>query len=580
MSKHRKKKQNVSNLDKVAKAQHKNEYFRKIRKVLDAIGCSHVLALMPPNELDLMYTIRCQAINVTIAKGDVMPPGKLKWIRRLISAMLKRYEVQLVKDGKKVDLDTFFTAGITLVWYGSVLEFDDYPRADEVKEALIPYAMDKQYKNMAFIELRHIASVTSQMMSDVTKRIYWATVNLNMNNEKANQGFHMVWHSTPAEKINVKIKGETHVAYRLGVPEYQKGPKWISIADPDKKLPDHKQKKPVDVYIQAHALFRLAERNDCVTREILMQELIKTFENPVFTLDQQSGKILIEYKLYNVKTGYLLVSMVDNKLVIRTFLFITQTGSPEGNKLRRNARLRKDEITFLELDRLSTFMTSEMQENKHIRQYFAEAGLKPMFELYKILKDKNITIARHANTTLIEDYLGIDLTKEFMEEETLEKEQNENENEIEDEEENELNEEDGATEKGASPKTRPKVSENSVNKIHWTKKIILGVITFVIRIFDLLAVQQAKNSEKSGSKKQTDDNDIPAHDKDDKFSSSKLSLPGKIAGWTIILTIGLIYTLIMIPINLIRRLIKGKKSETNRIDYRQFVAGRKKKKKR
>ena len=102
MSKHKKKKTNTLHLEKVAKAQHKNEYIRKLRKVLNAIGCSHIYELLPSDEFDWLYKLRCQSIQIVIAPGDIMPPGKLKWIKRLLSAMLKRVQLPSRKKGSSV----------------------------------------------------------------------------------------------------------------------------------------------------------------------------------------------------------------------------------------------------------------------------------------------------------------------------------------------------------------------------------------------------------------------------------------------------------------------------------------------
>ena len=416
MAKPKKKKPNIRNLEKVAKAQYKNEFFRKLRKALDAIGCGAIYDLLSAVELEYIYSTRCQSINISVAENDFMPPGKLKWIKRLVSAMLKRYDVQLMPNGGSVDLDTFLTAGVTLVLYQRALEASHYRLALKVKEALSPFEQNKQSRLDAFGHLKHIALTTGLMMSDFTKRVYWSDTNLKVAQNDLNVGFQMVWHSIIPEKFYVQIKNETHLGFRVGLPEYQKGPKWISIRAGTQGLPAESADQDVEVYIQHHALRRLTERNDCVSRESILLELIRSLENPKMVYDEKSEKILIDFYLYNVKTGYLLAYCVGNKLLIRTFLFITHMGVPEGDKLRQQTGLKKKEIEFLELDKLSTFMTPEIQENKHIKHLFIEAGCRSLFSLYKILLQKNIKISKHPNTALLEDYLGLDLTKEYLEE--------------------------------------------------------------------------------------------------------------------------------------------------------------------
>jgi len=319
---------------------------------------------------------------------------------------------------------------------------------------------------------------------------------------------------------------------------------------------------------------------DCLTRERIMMDMFASFDEMQMQLSGNTQKLLIEYRTNNIRAGYLLATVEGKKLIIRTFLFITQSATPEGDALHKNAKLHRDAIAFLNFDRLSTFMTPEIQENKRLRCFFKEAGCQSLLELNKIFADKDITITKHPNTTLIEDYLGIDLTKEFIEEEEPGENEDENEEEYEtgDEAESESENEEPALEAEPAGEADPNKIKEVVIKIHWTKRIILGIITYSLRIFDLLATQNVKSSIKPGVKNYTDPDEIVALDKDDKFSSSKLSPTGRFFGWVIVLTLMISFTIITLPYYLIKRLIKGKKSQANLMDYRQFAGGRKRNK--
>ncbi len=489
MSKPKKKKPNIRNLEKVAKAQHKNEYFRKIRKVFDALGYGHLYSLIPPDELDIIYGVRCQAINISVAENDFMPPGKLKWIKRIVSSMLKRYEVQLVAGGNRIDLDTFFTAGITLILYQRSIEDNFFRDARTVRDALSVFGDNDRYLNEAFKHLKHISLTTGLMLSDFTRRVYWSVTDLQMAQNDANVCYQMVWHSAIPDKNYFNIRGEKHVGYRVGLPVYQKGPKWQSIAAGAHELPVKHHEKEIQIYIQDHALRRLTERNDCVSRESILMELIRSLENPKMNYNQKTEKILIDFYLYNVKTGYLLANVIGNTLLIRTFLFITHIGSPEGDILRKNTGLKRKEIEFLELDKLSTFMTPEIQENKHIKHLFIEAGCRSLFSLYKILLEKNITISKHPNTAMLEDYLGIDLTKEYLEEEEEDESIIEEEIEEDDEvlEEEQVEESDIIEESKPDPRSiyqlYPKNTKLSRKILVWIIMILIGIPFLLIAPF-------------------------------------------------------------------------------------------------
>jgi hypothetical protein len=604
MSKHKKKKTNTHHLEKVAKAQHKNEYIRKLRKVLNAIGCSHIYELLPPDEFDLLYKLRCQSIQIVIAPGDIMPPGKLKWIKRLLSAMLKRYEIPLLPDGGLIDLDTYFTAGMTLLFYGNSITFEVYPKAAQVKEALMPYLLERKYKNQAYAHLRQIAETIGLMLSDPIKRIYWATVNLDTTTNQNNYAYKMVWHSAIPEKRFVPIDREFHTAYRLGTARYQSGPAWVFYGA-GHNIPNADNQKDVAVYLQSHVLSRLYERIDCIPKETVYREFLKSMENFNARCENDTGKIFIDLRIYNVKVGYLLATVVNNKLILRTFLFITLQGTPEGVALRKNAKLRKDEVTFLELDRLSTFMTPEIQHNKHLKQFFIEAGLQPLFELYKILKDKDIALTKHANTTLIEDYLGIDLTREFLDEDD-ENDENDKNIDKEDEkiEQNDENIGDEHTEitnevekkaeqdkqiqgTSVSSNDKPKKSSDAhaakkkIPKKFWWKKIVVYLILFVMRSVGLLVPFLNKASKHNGKSKSKDDDPIIRPDKTDDFSPSHFSPTGRIFGWIFMIFIGIpayiVYFLVLFPFFYF---LKGKKKRRIKIDYKQFQKGLRHKKRK
>ncbi len=475
MSKHKKKKINLRNLAKVATAQRKNEYLRKIRKVLDVIECGHLLKLIDMRELEIIYQFRCKAIQIVVAENDFMPGRKLKWIRRLVAAMLKRYEVKLMADKGSVDLDTFFTAGATLIVYYRMLDAEDYKNAALVKKTLEPFYEYRLHIKEAYEHLIQITKTASLMLSDMTKRMFWASIDLNLANKDMGIGYHVIWHSVVPERIHVTIKGENHLAYRLGLPEFKIGPKWVSVDAKANNLPVEGDAHEMDVYIQEHALRRLFERNDCISRETIMLELIRAFENPVMNYHADTGMVFIDFNLYKIKTGYLLASISNKRLIIRTFLFITYIETPEGDLLRKNTGLKKSDIEFLELDKLSTFMTAEIYENKQIKHIFVEAGCRSLYKLYNILKEKNITISKHPNTSLIEDYLGIDLAKEYLEEED---EEEETETETETEEVDE--EEDIAADAGDEGKPDDEEEEDTSTLGIWKKSNVSTKIMLLL----------------------------------------------------------------------------------------------------
>ena len=72
--------------------------------------------------------------------------------------------------------------------------------------------------------------------------------------------------------------------------------------------------------------------------------------------------------------------MQDDKLVILSFLFLTNDGTPEGKKLRAITGLAKRDKKYLEIDKLSTFTAYRIHEDKELSELFRQAGCGSLLE--------------------------------------------------------------------------------------------------------------------------------------------------------------------------------------------------------
>jgi hypothetical protein len=104
--------------------------------------------------------------------------------------------------------------------------------------------------------------------------------------------------------------------------------------------------------------------------------------------------------------GYFKGDVIGDKLVIRTFLFLTNNGTPEGKKLHKLLGLEKADKKYLGFDKLSTFVMSDIKENETLKALFCEAGCRGLFKIDKLAlnkpQEKEIACADY-----IKNYLGI-----------------------------------------------------------------------------------------------------------------------------------------------------------------------------
>jgi hypothetical protein len=90
---------------------------------------------------------------------------------------------------------------------------------------------------------------------------------------------------------------------------------------------------------------------------------------------------LLAFTIGQRKLGYLVVEMLTDKLVIRTFLFLTNDGTLEGRKLAALTRLRKLDKQHLGIDTLMGFRKLHIAADPVLTRLFAEAGCADLLDL-------------------------------------------------------------------------------------------------------------------------------------------------------------------------------------------------------
>jgi hypothetical protein len=147
--------------------------------------------------------------------------------------------------------------------------------------------------------------------------------------------------------------------------------------------------KPLPVYITVHALNRMEERIGCASQGIVQFEIFNAFfgasRNREALISIGMGRFLIEYRLRGMKVGYLLMSMPQSVILVHTFLMITSNSTPEGALLHKQLGVDKLDKEYLGIDKLSTFIHSDIFQYEDMRNIFVQAGCGSLLELHKAL---------------------------------------------------------------------------------------------------------------------------------------------------------------------------------------------------
>lgn len=184
----------------------------------------------------------------------------------------------------------------------------------------------------------------------------------------------------PAEKKYFKIMNHSRPAYRLGGVHCTLGFNWKTISKENIQNCSDTLYDNYNFYIQSHAINRLKERLDLLEQESLNHTLWEN-TNQNLTITRYHNRYLSEVKLFDIKIGYFVYEIIENNLVIKTFLFITHNSTPEGDKLQQITGLGKHDISYWKIDRLSTFINLDENQFPRLMKLFDEAGMGDLAQL-------------------------------------------------------------------------------------------------------------------------------------------------------------------------------------------------------
>jgi hypothetical protein len=165
------------------------------------------------------------------------------------------------------------------------------------------------------------------------------------------------------------------------------------------------QDLPLQVFIQQHTINRMQERlSEQFVHMCYLNVVHAIVSKPIPVKGSNSFLFPLTYN--KTRLGYLKGDVLGGKLLVRTFLFISNNGTPEGRKLHKLLGLEKADKKYLHIDKLSTFINSDIKKDEKLKELFVEAGCGGLFDLDEHLLDncdkKEIVCAEYLNR-----YLGI-----------------------------------------------------------------------------------------------------------------------------------------------------------------------------
>lgn len=186
-------------------------------------------------------------------------------------------------------------------------------------------------------------------------------------------------HLAKPQKLMIAVDGgRPKPAFLCGSPQGVHGLRWIT-------WPSHLVRRDGDdstlpVYVSEHALDRLRERITITgpgVEDFLWQSLLE----PKLIAGNRSDEYLVEYRLYQYLLGYFPVRRLQDKIIVKTFLFLTMQGTPQQRMLYEKLGLLRRHREQQSLDQLSLFLTTDIQDDPLLRRVFVECGCGHLLDM-------------------------------------------------------------------------------------------------------------------------------------------------------------------------------------------------------
>ena len=365
--------------------------------------------MIPQKILDKLYSTRTHSFKIVVAGESSVPSRIINDAILTLSYLTKNQKIVVIPGKLVVTLDEFFTVILTVSVNLNIFLPDDLP-------ALKPFIRKLKKFNIALDNIFDKANEDIRKMllslafshNDIGKTLYWLKHQLNPTPGLERGIVNLISiNSYKIESSSIVVDDNHRPVIRLGyaLPNY--GIDWVAIKPSVLKVDNSFADIPLDVYIQTHALQRLSERIDCFPTGSIHYNMFISLKDPRVFYDGNQN-ILIEYRYFGTRAGYFRVDIIEGKIVIRTFLFVTNNGTPEGIKLGNITGLQRLDKKYLALDRLSTFMTSDLGENENVRNILNSADCHCLLELYERCQKVATNTSKHFDADLMLKYIGYD----------------------------------------------------------------------------------------------------------------------------------------------------------------------------
>jgi len=361
------------------KAVYERERVRKLHDLIKALGAWPAFCGLPRADRDLIELRR--GPRPFIAEDPGIPKECVQFFREVLDRYMSTESFPLGDAGYSITAREYFSSGLVLVASAMNMEKTGHPLTARWSRALSQLLEfhEKSASEGPLYNLLLVLRVSSWVFSEVEHGWYVPKMEIETPRDRiAMPIFSFHYRFFPPEHRRFNLDGKPRTCFRVHA--YSEDFLTLTPCLLSTSLVPGQANRPermLPVYVQMHALRRIEERMAPYPMHMRDQVISKSIGEPVVR-PLGENTCLIELRDVEFRVGYLVGEIVDDALVLRTFLFITQSGTPEGDRFNEALRIGNYEKRWFELDRLSGFVHSDLCEDPRFQALLEQCGMKDL----------------------------------------------------------------------------------------------------------------------------------------------------------------------------------------------------------
>lgn len=206
-------------------------------------------------------------------------------------------------------------------------------------------------------------------------------------------------------KKHILINNQRRLVYQVYIPAVATDDYFPSIEASELTSLYTGQQEKLLIYVQGHAIQRFLERSQLLNKLLLkMYFSICLLSNSKFTI--RANKIYIPMEVVGIRYGYFVAEIIDDIIVVKTFILSTHASAPEGRKFQKLTGFNKVDMSYWDMTKLETFIYNTMETDNPLYPYFEESGLLSLFDLNEKLLVPDASCSKQANFENIFDCIN------------------------------------------------------------------------------------------------------------------------------------------------------------------------------